>query len=177
MERIALGEAAVGGEAPIPELSAGEDQTQSTGRHSILVLDLSLEIPDRVGWIDLEGNCPTRESSDENLQSSWDQRRRLDGGSDRRSRPAARMSLALGLLPFSSSVRAAQVASRSERYWLAGSRRQPADALWSVHSRDGDHRVSAPVASVSGLPGAPVASVSGLPGTATLFVPPLGAVL
>ena len=92
MERIALGEAAVGGEAPIPELFAGEDQTQSTGRHSILVLDLSLEIPDRVGWIDLEGNCPTRESSDENLQSCWDQRRRLDGGSGRRSRPAARMS-------------------------------------------------------------------------------------
>ena len=132
MERIALGEAAVGGEAPIPELSAGEDQTQSTGRHSILVLDLSLEIPDRVGWIDLEGNCPTRESSDENLQSCWDQRRRLDGGSGRRSRPAARMSLALGLLPFSSSVRAAQVASRSERHWLAGSRRRFAGAPWSV---------------------------------------------
>ena len=67
MEGVAPGEMAVNGETPILELPTSENHALLIGRHSILALDLSLDVPNRVSWLDLNGDRPTHECADEDL--------------------------------------------------------------------------------------------------------------
>jgi hypothetical protein len=67
VDRVALGEVAISGEAPILELLTSENHALLTGRHPILVLDLSLDVPNRVSRLDLDGDCPPHEGPYENL--------------------------------------------------------------------------------------------------------------
>ena len=53
--------------AAVLELLAGEDQALLVGRDALLVLDLGLDIVDRVRGLDLEGDGLAREGLDENL--------------------------------------------------------------------------------------------------------------
>ena len=58
----------VGERATIFELFAGEDQTLLIGWDAFLVLDLALDIVDRIGGFDLEGDSLAREGLDEAAQ-------------------------------------------------------------------------------------------------------------
>ena len=49
--------------AAVLELLAGEDQALLVGRDALLVLDLGLDIVDRVRGLDLEGDGLTREAA------------------------------------------------------------------------------------------------------------------
>jgi hypothetical protein len=51
--------------AAVLELFAGEDQALLVGRNAFLVLDLGLDIVDRVGGLDLKGDGLAREGLDE----------------------------------------------------------------------------------------------------------------
>ena len=53
--------------AAVLELLAGEDQTLLVGRGAFLVLDLGLDVLDRVGCTDIERDRHTREGVDKNL--------------------------------------------------------------------------------------------------------------
>lgn len=46
---------------PVLQLLAGKDQTLLVGRDALLVLNFGLDIVDRVGGFDLEGDCFARE--------------------------------------------------------------------------------------------------------------------
>jgi hypothetical protein len=67
VDRVALGEVAISGEAPILELLTSENHALLTGRHPIFVLDLSLDVPNRVSRLDLDGDCPAHECAYEDL--------------------------------------------------------------------------------------------------------------
>ena len=49
------------------ELLTGEDKSLLIGRDTFLVLDLSLDVLDGVGWLDLKSDGLASESLDENL--------------------------------------------------------------------------------------------------------------
>jgi len=51
----------------ILQLLTGKDQTLLIRGDSFLILDLSFDVVDRVGWFDIEGDGLTRECFDENL--------------------------------------------------------------------------------------------------------------
>ncbi|CAK9782589.1 unnamed protein product [Cutaneotrichosporon oleaginosum] len=53
--------------AAVLELLAGEDETLLVGGDALLVLDLGLDVVDRVGGLDLEGDGLARQSLDEDL--------------------------------------------------------------------------------------------------------------
>ena len=53
--------------AAILELLARKDKTLLIRGDALLVLDLGLDVLDRVAGFDVEGNCFTREGLDENL--------------------------------------------------------------------------------------------------------------
>ena len=57
----------VGKSTAIFELLAGEDKTLLIGRDSFLVLDLSLDVVDGIGGVNLEGDGLAREGLHENL--------------------------------------------------------------------------------------------------------------
>jgi hypothetical protein len=67
VDRVALGEVAISGEAPILELLTSENHALLTGWHPILILDLSLDVPNRVSRLDLDGDRPTHEGPYEDL--------------------------------------------------------------------------------------------------------------
>merc|ERR1712029_842072 len=52
------------------ELLSSEDESLLIGRDALLVLDLSLDILDGVGWLDFEGDGLTGEGLDENLHTT-----------------------------------------------------------------------------------------------------------
>jgi len=59
------------GEGPsVLELLASEDQPLLVWGDALLVLDLGLDVLDRVGWLNLEGDGLTSEGLDEDLHSS-----------------------------------------------------------------------------------------------------------
>ena len=90
VDRIALGEVAINGEAPILELLTSENHALLTGWHPILVLGLSLDVPNRVRRLDLNSNRPAHECADEDLYASWGRRQGSGGSLRGRFRPAAR---------------------------------------------------------------------------------------
>jgi len=53
--------------APVLELLSGEDQTLLVRGNSLLVLDLGLDIVDRIGGLDLKGDGLARKGLDEDL--------------------------------------------------------------------------------------------------------------
>jgi hypothetical protein len=62
----------------ILELLSGEDESLLVRGDSLLVLDLSLDVVDRVRRLDLQGDGLTREGLDENLCKG-----RMEGGEAR----------------------------------------------------------------------------------------------
>ena len=67
MKRIALHQMVIRDGALILEVLAGVDQSLSASQNALFVLDPDLDIPDRVGRIDLEGDGLTRECPDKDL--------------------------------------------------------------------------------------------------------------
>ena len=57
--------------AAVLKLLAGEDQALLVGRDALLVLDLGLDIVDRVRRLDLQRDGLTREGLDENLHGAF----------------------------------------------------------------------------------------------------------
>ena len=53
------------------ELLSGEDESLLIWWDSLLVLDLSLDVLNRVGWFDIKSDGLTGESFDENLHRDW----------------------------------------------------------------------------------------------------------
>ena len=56
--------------APILKLLAGEDEALLVGRDALLVLDLGLDIVDRVRGLNLKGDRLTRQGLDEDLHGA-----------------------------------------------------------------------------------------------------------
>ena len=85
MKCIALRQMVIRDGALILEVLAGVDQSLSASQNALFALDPGLDIPDRVGRIDLKGDGLTRECPDKDLQSSWCQRQgyRDDGSGGR----------------------------------------------------------------------------------------------
>jgi len=67
VQRRLLLDVVVGESAAILELLAGEDQALLVGRDALLVLDLGLDVVDRVRGLDLQGDGLTREGLHEDL--------------------------------------------------------------------------------------------------------------
>jgi len=67
MESGFLLDVVVGEGSSILELLTGEDKSLLIGWDTFLVLDLSLDVLDGVGWLDLKSDCLTGEGLDENL--------------------------------------------------------------------------------------------------------------
>ena len=67
MEGALLLDVVVRESAAVLELLAGENQTLLVRRNSLLVLNLRLDILDRVRGLDVEGDRLTREGFDEDL--------------------------------------------------------------------------------------------------------------
>ena len=68
MEGGLLLDVVVGEGAAVLELLASEDEALLVGRDALLVLDLGLDVLDRVRRLDLEGDGLTSEGLDENLE-------------------------------------------------------------------------------------------------------------
>ena len=62
------------------EKRTSEDQTLLVGRDAFLVLDLSLDVLDGVGSLDLEGDGLSGEGLDEDLHSSSETEHEVEGG-------------------------------------------------------------------------------------------------
>lgn len=85
VKRIALHQMVIRDGALILEVLAGVNQSLSASQNALFALDPGLDIPDRVGRIDLEGDGLARECPDKDLQPSWCQRQgSKNGGSGRR---------------------------------------------------------------------------------------------
>jgi hypothetical protein len=67
VDRVAPGKVAIGGEALVLELLTSKNHALLTGWYSILALDLSLDVPNRVRRLDINGDRPTHECADEDL--------------------------------------------------------------------------------------------------------------
>jgi len=69
------------GESPsILELLPSEDQALLVRGNALLVLDLRLDIVNRVGGLDLKGDCLPREGLDEDLHPSTETQNEMEGG-------------------------------------------------------------------------------------------------
>jgi len=64
----------------ILELLSSEDESLLIGRDTFLVLDLSLDVLDGVGWLDLEGDGLTGESLDEDLHTTSESQDEMESG-------------------------------------------------------------------------------------------------
>ena len=62
------------------EKRTSEDQTLLVGRDAFLVLDLSLDVLDGVGSLDLEGDGLSSEGLDEDLHASTQAEDEMEGG-------------------------------------------------------------------------------------------------
>ena len=82
MERRLLLDVVVAQRAAVLELLAGEDEALLVGRDALLVLDLLLDVVDRVARLDVERDGLAREGLDEDLRwgrgGRWSGRR-LEG--------------------------------------------------------------------------------------------------
>ena len=67
MESGLLLDVVVGEGSAVFELLASEDESLLIGRDALLVLDLGLDVVDRVRRLDLESDCFTGEGLNENL--------------------------------------------------------------------------------------------------------------
>merc|ERR1711997_358816 len=70
MESALLLDVVVGESSSVLELLASEDQSLLIWGNSLLVLDLGLDVLNRVGWFDLEGDGLPGEGLDEDLHAS-----------------------------------------------------------------------------------------------------------
>merc|ERR1712012_1447903 len=62
------------------ELLAGEDETLLVGRDTLLVLDLSLDVVDGVGWLDLKSDGLSSEGLHEDLHTTAETEDEVEGG-------------------------------------------------------------------------------------------------
>jgi len=69
----------VGKRTAVLELLSGEDETLLVWRDTLLVLDLALDIVDRVGGLDLKGDRLSREGLDEDLHTSTKTEDKVEG--------------------------------------------------------------------------------------------------
>ena len=70
VERRLLLDVVVGQGAAVLELLASEDETLLVGRNTLLVLNLGLDVIDRVGRLDFKRDCLARQCLDEDLHST-----------------------------------------------------------------------------------------------------------
>ncbi len=70
----------VGQRPSVLELLAGEDETLLVWGNAFLVLDFGLDILDRVGGLDLEGDCLSGQGFDKNLHASSQPENQVKGG-------------------------------------------------------------------------------------------------
>ena len=71
MEGRLLLDVVVAERAAVLELLAGEDEALLVGRDALLVLDLLLDVVDRVARLDVERDGLAREGLDEDLRWGW----------------------------------------------------------------------------------------------------------
>merc|ERR1711988_1655533 len=70
----------IGQRPSILELLPGEDKTLLIRRDSFLILNLGLDVVDRVRWFDIQRDRLSRESLDEDLHSSTKTEDQMEGG-------------------------------------------------------------------------------------------------
>ena len=80
MESGLLLDVVVGEGAPVFELLASEDQPLLVGRDALLVLDLGLDVVNRVRRLDLERDRLARQRLDEDLHASAEAEHEVEGG-------------------------------------------------------------------------------------------------
>merc|ERR1711874_501639 len=61
------------------ELLTSEDKSLLIGRDTFLVLDLSLDVLDGVGWLDIEGDGLSGEGLDEDLHTTSESEHKMEG--------------------------------------------------------------------------------------------------
>ena len=66
--------------AAIFELLSGKDETLLVGRDTLLVLDLRLDVVNRIGGLDFESDSLPGESLDEDLHASTETENKVKGG-------------------------------------------------------------------------------------------------
>merc|ERR1711997_796350 len=79
MESALLLDVVVGESSSVLELLASEDQSLLIWGNSLLVLDLGLDVLNRVGWFDLEGDGLPGEGLDEDLHASPESEHEMEG--------------------------------------------------------------------------------------------------
>merc|ERR1712203_1062152 len=79
MESALLLDVVVGGSSSVLELLASEDQSLLIWGKSLLVLDLSLDVLNGVGWFDLESDGLARQGLDEDLHTSSQSEHKMEG--------------------------------------------------------------------------------------------------
>merc|ERR1712228_161755 len=79
MESALLLDVVVGESSSVLELLASEDQSLLIWGNSLLVLDLGLDVLNRVGWFDLEGDGLPGEGLDEDLHASPESEHEMQG--------------------------------------------------------------------------------------------------
>merc|ERR1719159_1477320 len=70
MESALLLDVVVGESSSVLQLFSGEDQSLLIWGNAFLILDLSLDVLDGVGWFDLEGDGLASQGLDEDLHAS-----------------------------------------------------------------------------------------------------------
>merc|ERR1712157_269037 len=80
MEGGLLLDVVIGKSAAILELLASKDESLLIGRDALLVLDLSLDVVDGVGRLDLEGDGLTSQGLDEDLHTTTESQDEMEGG-------------------------------------------------------------------------------------------------
>merc|ERR1712228_959840 len=78
MESALLLDVVVGESSSIFELLASEDQSLLIWGNSLLVLDLGLDVLNRVGWFDLEGDGLASQGLDEDLHASSESEHKME---------------------------------------------------------------------------------------------------
>merc|ERR1711990_131782 len=79
MEGALLLDVVVGESSSVLELLASEDQSLLIWGNSFLVLDLGLDVLNRVGWFDLEGDGLASQGLDEDLHASPESEHKMEG--------------------------------------------------------------------------------------------------
>jgi len=62
------------------ELLSGEDKSLLIGRDALLILDLSLDVFNGVGWLDFEGDGLSSQGLDEDLHTTTESEHEMEGG-------------------------------------------------------------------------------------------------
>jgi len=80
MESRLLLDVVVAEGSAVLELLSGEDESLLVGRDALLVLDLSLDVLNGVGWLNFEGDGLTGEGLDENLHTTTESEHEVKSG-------------------------------------------------------------------------------------------------